>query len=62
MQSGIESLSEITSDNWVAMGRNEVLWVGDSLEEVVSSVKAKRMAGDTVVVKLLAANPEVMIL
>ena len=62
MQGEIEFLPEITSDKWVAMGRDEVLEVGDSLEEVVSIVKAKGMAGDTVVVKLLTANPEVMIL
>ena len=62
MQKEIESLPKTSDDRWVAMGRDGALEVGDSLEEVVSIVKAKGMADGTVIVEFLSAEPEVLIL
>ena len=62
LQSEIASLSEFTGDQWVAMGRDGVLEVGGSLDEVLARIEAKGLADGAVVVEFVSPDQSVLIL
>ena len=62
LRSAIASLPEFNGDRWVAMGRDEALEVGDSLDEVLARIEAKGLADGTVVVEFVSPDRSAMIL
>ena len=62
LRSEIASLPELTGDRWVAMGRDEALEMGDSLDEVLARIEAKGLADSVVVVEYLSPYQSAIIL
>ena len=56
------SLVERHPDKWVAMGKKEVLAVGDSMNEVLKEVESRGLHGTDVVIEFLDTNPPLLIL
>ena len=59
---GRDSLIERHPNKWISMGKDGVLSVGDSIEEVVSDSEAKGVSTADVIVELLNPEPEALIL
>ena len=49
-------------DYWIAMGIDEVVVCGKSLESVMASIEAAGMAGGTIVTELVSAEPQLIVL
>ena len=49
-------------DRWVAMGREGLLAVGDSVDQVLAQVEAKGVRGGDVVIEFMDTDPPVLIL
>ena len=56
------SLTEKHPNKWVSMGKDGVVSVGDSIEEVVAATEIKGVSTADVVVEYLDPNPETLIL
>ena len=56
------SLIELHPNKWVSMGKDGVVSIGDSIEDVVSATEAKGVSTADVVVELLDPEPEMLIL
>lgn len=57
-----DSLIEKHPEKWVSMGKDGVVSVGDSIEEVVAATEAKGVSTADVVVEYLDPEPERLIL
>ena len=57
-----ESLIEKYPDRWVSMGKDGVISIGDSIEEVVAATEAKGVSTADVIVEYLDPEPETLIL
>ena len=57
-----ELLIEKHPERWVSMGKDGVVSIGDSIEEVVSATEAKGVSTADVIVEYLDPNPETLIL
>ena len=57
-----DSLIELHTNKWVSMGKDGVVSIGDSIEEVVSDTEAKGVSTADVIVELLDPEPETLIL
>ena len=57
-----ESLIENHPNMWVSMGKDGVVTIGDSIEEVVSATEVKGVSTADVIVEYLDSNPETLIL
>lgn len=57
-----EPLTESHPNKWVSMGKDGVVSIGDSIEEVVSNTEAKGVSTADVIVEYLDPNPETLIL
>ena len=57
-----ELLIENHPERWVSMGKDGVVSIGDSIEEVVSATEAKGVSTADVIVEYLDPNPETLIL
>ena len=57
-----ELLTEAYPNKWVSMGKDGVVSVGDSIEEVLAATEAKGVSTADVVVEYLNPNPETLIL
>ena len=57
-----DSLIELHPNKWVSMGKDGVVSIGDSIEEVVSTTAAKGVSTADVIVELLDPEPEALIL
>ena len=57
-----EALTEKFPDMWVAMSKDGVVSVGNSIEEVVSAAEAAGVGSSDMVVEFLDANPKALIL
>ena len=57
-----DSLVEQHPHKWVSMGKDGVVSIGDSIEEVVSATEAKGVSTADVIVEYLDPNPETLIL
>lgn len=55
-------LMERHPDKWVAMGKEGVLAVGDSMDEVLKEVEGRGLHGTDVVVEFLDTDPPLLIL
>ena len=55
-------LIEKHPDRWVSMGKDGVVSIGDSIEEVVTATEAKGVNTDDVIVEYLDPKPETLIL
>lgn len=55
-------LVENHPERWVSMGKDGVVSIGDSIEEVVSATEAKGVNTADVIVEYLDPNPETLIL
>ena len=55
-------LASIHPDKWVAMGREGLLAVGDSADQVLAQVEAKGVRGGDVVIEFMDTDPPVLIL
>ncbi len=55
-------LMEQHPDKWVAMGKGGVQAVGESLDDVLDQVDAKRISRDDVFIECLDTEPPVLIL
>ena len=62
MWSERDSLTEKFPDMWIAMGKDGVVSVGNSIEEVLSDSEAAGFGSSDVVVEFLDANPKALIL
>ena len=49
-------------DKWVAMGREGLLAVGDSMDQVLAQVEAQGVRGNDVVIEFMDTDPPVLIL
>ena len=56
------NLVECYPDKWVAMGREGVLAVGDSMDEVLREVEGRGLHGAEVVIEFLDTDPPLLIL
>ena len=56
------SLVERHPDKWMAMGREGVLAVGDSMDEVLREVEGRGLHGADVVIESLDTDPPLLIL
>ena len=56
------NLLERHPDKWVAMGQEEVLAVGDSMDEVLSEVEGRGLHGADVVIEFMDTDPPLLIL
>ena len=56
------NLVEKHPDKWVAMGREGVIAVGDSMDEVLKEVEARGLHGADVVIEFLDTDPPLLIL
>ena len=56
------NLVERHPDKWVAMGKEGVLAVGDSMDEVLKEVEGRGLHGTDVVIEFLDTNPPLLIL
>ena len=57
-----DSLIELHPNKWVSMGKDGVVSIGDSIEDVVSATEAKGVSTADVIVELLDPEPETLIL
>ena len=57
-----DSLIERHPNRWVSMGKDGIVSIGDSIEEVVSDTEAKGVSTADVVIELLDPEPEALIL
>lgn len=57
-----DSLIERHPNRWVSMGKDGVVSIGESIEEVVSDTEAKGVSTADVIVELLDPEPEALIL
>ncbi len=57
-----ESLTEKHPDKWVAMGKDGVLVIGDSSDEVIEKVENQGIRAGEVVIEFLDSDPPVLIL
>ena len=57
-----ELLAETHPKRWVSMGKDGVVSIGDSIEEVVAATEIKGISTADVVVEYLAPDPERLIL
>ena len=57
-----DSLIEQHPNKWISMGKDGVVSIGDSIEEVVSATEAKGISTADVIVELLDPEPEALIL
>ncbi|MYE53720.1 MAG: hypothetical protein F4X34_00795 [Chloroflexi bacterium] len=57
-----DSLIELHPNEWVSMGKDGVVSIGESIEEVVSATEAKGVSTADVIVELLDPEPEALIL
>ena len=57
-----EVLIEQHPERWVSMGKDGVVSIGDSIEEVVSATEAKGVSTADVIVEYLDPNPETLML
>ena len=57
-----ETLLKLYPDKWVAMSKDGVVAVGDSLEGVFSKVDALGLPRDSINVKFIATHPRTLIL
>ena len=57
-----DSLIELHPNKWVSMGKDGVVSIGDSIEEVVSTTEAKGVSTADVIVEFLDPEPETLIL
>ena len=55
-------LTEKHPERWVSMGKDGVVSIGDSIEEVVTAAEAKGVNNADVIVEYLDPNPERLIL
>ena len=55
-------LIERYPNKWVSMGKDGVVSIGESIEEVVSATEAKGVSTADVIVELLDPEPEALIL
>ncbi len=62
MRKEYPSLVERHPDKWVAMGKDGVLAVGDSIDEVLKEVEGRGLHGTDVVVEFLDTDPPLLIL
>ena len=58
----IGALREQYPDKWVAVGTGGVLVAGDTLAEVVSTLGAKGMRDENVIIEFLETDPPMLIL
>ena len=56
------ALTDVHPNLWVAMGKNGVLAVGDSMDDVLEEVESRGMRGGDIVIELLDTNPPLLIL
>ena len=56
------SLVEHHPDKWVAMGREGVVAIGDSMDEVLREVEGWELRGADVVIEFLDTDPPLLIL
>ncbi len=56
------SLVERHPDKWVAMGKEGVIAVGDSMDEVLREVEGRGLHGADVVIEFLDTDPPLLIL
>ena len=56
------NLVERHPDKWVAMGKEGVLTVGDSIDEVLKEVEGQGLHGTDVVIEFLNTDPPLLIL
>ena len=57
-----DALIEKHPNRWVSMGKDGVVSIGDSIEEVVSATETKGISTTDVVVEYLDPDPETLIL
>lgn len=57
-----ESLTERHPNRWVSMGKDGVVSIGDSIEEIVAATEAKGISTADVTVEYLEPEPERLIL
>lgn len=57
-----DALIEKHPNRWVSMGKDGVVSIGDSIEEVVSTTETKGISTTDVVVEYLDPDPETLIL
>ena len=62
MQSERASLTEKHPDRWVVMGKEGVVTVGDSMDEVLEKAETRGLKGSDMVVEFLDTSPPVLIL
>ena len=62
MQHERASLMKGHPDQWVAMGRDGVVAIGDSIDEVIEEAEAQGLRGSDLVIEFLDTNPPVLIL
>ena len=57
-----DSLIELHPNKWVSMGKDGVVSIGESIEEIVSATEAKGVSTADVIVELIDPEPEALIL
>ncbi len=62
MLSEWDSLMEKYPDKWVAMGKEGLVSVGDSMEEVIEDVESQGVPEKDVVIEFLDTDPPILIL
>ena len=62
MRSERASLMEEYPDRWIAIGKDGVLAVGDSMDSVLEKVESQGIQGADVVIEFLDTNPPLLIL
>ena len=62
MRSEWASLMEKYPDKWIAMGKEGLLAVGDSMDGVLEDVEGQGYRGSEVAVEFLDTNPPILIL
>ena len=56
------ALTERYPDRWVAMGRDGVIAVGDSMDQVLDEVESRGLCGGDVAIEFLDTTPPLLIL
>ncbi len=56
------ALTKAHPNRWVAMGRDGVLAVGDSMDEVLEEVESQGIRGGDIVIEFLDTDPPLLIL
>ena len=62
MRSERASLMEKYPDMWVAMGKEGVLAIGNSMDDVLEKVESQGYRGSEVVIEFLDTDPPILIL